>query len=527
MARKKTQQAPKPQSKSTAKPKAKPLAQADAVSMQDKYPQGMKWHLTFSHDNVVKMFDDSVAKYADKPCIDFYGKKLTYKEVGDLADRAAKGLQKQGILPGDKIGLCMPNSPYYPIMMFAALKTGATVVHYNPTYDDEKLEKLAHDSDTKTIVMLDLKNAGTDEYHAKIKSLLDKGVFKNAVVCPMGKMMPTGLSWGYWLTKQKWMASSGKNMVGFNKLIKNNGKIRPVSIKANDLAMLQYTGGTTGLPKGAMLTQFNLVSNACQIEQFFAKSPQKPDCEILLEPGKECVLGAMPFFHVFGLQIGMITPIKIGAEIAIVPNPRDLGDVLKTVERTKATLFPAVPRLFQGLIEFKDIDKYDISSLKIAVSGGAALPSNVQKSFESFSGCRILQGYGLSETSPVATAEPAYGMNTKGSIGIPMSGTEIRIVDMNDPEKIMPVGERGEICIKGPQVMRGYFLKGHFNDATETAKVMTKDGAFRTGDLGVMDENMITTITGRLKRLIIINGFNVYPDQIEEQIVKHPSVAEC
>jgi len=497
-------------------------AHANGASLKAFYPQGTQWDAKLKTEDLVTMFDAAIAKYGDKPCLDFYGVKLNYKQVGAMVDKAAKGFQAQGIGKGNKVGLCMPNSPYYPVMMFAALKTGATVVNYNPEYTEDKLEHLIKDSQTDIMVMLDLKALGPDKpYYAKLKNLADNGTLKKLIVCPMGKMMPAMLGFGYKLTKQKWFAASGRNVVSFAALTNNDGRPEKASIGKDDLAVLQYTGGTTGLPKGAMLSHYNLAANAAQIENFFGRGPGKPDSDALLAQGEEKVMAVLPFFHVFGLQISMITSMNLGAEIIIVPNPRDLDHVLGTIQRTKATLLPSVPKLLQGVSEFKNTHKYDLTSLRLAVSGGAALPSNVKASFEKSAGCAIKQGYGLSETAPVASAEAPYGDTDPASIGLAVPGTEIKIINP-DTMKTLNIGEMGEICIKGPQVMKGYF-----NDVAETAKVMTPDGFFRSGDLGIMSDKMEVTITDRLKRLIIINGFNVYPFQVEKEVVKHPAVAEC
>jgi long-chain acyl-CoA synthetase len=493
------------------------LSIADGNTLKGKYPPGIRWDSRLSRSTLVELSDRAVNEYAKLPFSNFMGKTLTYKEAGEMIDAAAKGLQEQGIGKGDKVGLCMANSPYYPIMFFAALKAGATVVNFNPTYADDKLKKLAEDSGTKTMVTLDLK-----QFAPKMKQLAADGTISKMIVCPMGDMMPRLTRIGFNWFSGKRARITGDNVVNFRALTKAGGKPEAVAVGPDDLAVLQYTGGTTGMPKAAMLTHFNLASNAMQVSSFFGVSPFKPDHPALLRPGKERILGVLPFFHVFGLQISMITAMQFGAEMVIVPDPRNIKDVLKTVHKQGPTLFPTVPRLLQAMAESKDLNKYNLKSLRLAVSGGAALPVPVRAAFEKATGCRIVQGYGLSETSPVASAEPPYGDTDGASIGLPMPGTMFRIAEAANPAKAVPLGEKGEIQIKGPQVMQGYF-----NDAAETSKVMTSDGWFRTGDIGVMNDKMVTSIVGRLKRLIIINGFNVYPDQVEAAIVKHPAVAEC
>lgn len=477
---------------------------------------------------LVELFDRAIEEFGPLPCMNFFGKRLTYSEVGDMVDRAAKGLQQQGIGKGSKVGLSMPNSPFYAIMMFAALKTGATVVNYNPTYAEEKLIHLVKDSGTDIMVTLDLKAS-----YPQIEKLVEQGHLKKVIVCPMGDMMPwlTSLAFRHLSGKQA-QVKTGEKIIAYDAIVNNDGKFAAARIAPSDLAIIQYTGGTTGMPKGAMLTHDNLAVNAAQIEATFSKKPGKNRPE-LLERGKENIMGVLPYFHIFGLQISMITAMKIGAEVTMVPDPRDINNVLKTMEKSRVTVLPGVPRLLQAIGEFQkktwwgwgpkvDASRFDLSSLKLTVSGGDALRTNVEDAFVKKTGCRVLQGYGLSETSPVASAHPHYANEYRGTLGRPMPGTQIRIADPADPGKTKPVGEIGEICIKGRQVMSGYF-----NDLAQTKEVMTPDGYFNSRDLGVMDENGVTKITGRTKRLIIINGMNVYPEQIEEKIARHPSIAEC
>ncbi len=491
------------------------LAIANGETLAGHYPADTDWYAPLEKSTLIELFDRAIFEHGHRPCIDFFGRKLNYLELGNLVNRAAKGLQAQGIGKGSKVGLSMPNSPYYPVMMFAALKTGATVVNYNPTYAEDKLRQLIKDSGTEIMVTLDL-NAS----YPQIEKLVREGHLQKAIVCPMGNMMPGLTSFMFrHFSGKKANPVFGENIVDYRSIAANDGRYAPVKIEPDDLAVLQYTGGTTGMPKAAMLTHNNLAVNAAQILSFFKA----------LRPGKEKIMGVLPFFHVFGLQISMITSLKLGAEMIAVPDPRDIKNLLKTMERTKATFLPTVPRLLQAISEFKnrtwwgktiDAKHFDLASLRLAISGGDALRANVERDFTEKTGCRIVQGYGLSETSPVATIQPP-GNVKPGTIGLPVARTEIRIALPDKPEQAVFIGEVGEICIRGPQVMTGYF-----NDAAQTAEVMTKDGFFRTRDLGVMGEDMVTSITGRLKRMIIINGLKVYAEEIEDKIALHPSIAE-
>jgi len=278
------------------------------------------------------------------------------------------------------------------------------------------------------------------------------------------------------------------------------------------------------VPKGAMLTHFNLVANCHQIEAFFGASPEKPSAPGLLRPGKERYLAAIPYFHVFGMMTAMLSSLKLGGHHILMPNPRDLKQVLQAIDKKKPTMFPAVPRLLQALSEHPDAGKYKFSSLLAVISGGAALPPAVKKSFEDATGQKdvIKQGYGLTETSPAVTSNPAYGANKPDSVGMAYPRTEIKIAHPDNPDQVMKIGEIGEILIRGPQVMKGYY-----NKPEETAAVITKDGWLMTGDLGYLDNDMYLHIVDRKKRMIIVNGYKVYPNQVEKAISEHPDVAEC
>lgn len=501
-------------------PKEK-LALADGKALKHVYPVGTRWDIEIPRIDLVRFMDETFARYSENPCIDFLGKKFSYREVSSLINQAAAGLQALGVTHGTKVGLCMPNSPYYPVMFFAALKAGAIVVNFCPMLTETELREQAEDSGTRIMVTIDLK-----DIYAKSRNLLDAGVFEHLVACRMEESLPFFKAQAYRFLKHHQIArETGDNpsVIAFRDLIAETHAWTPVNLDPSDVAVLQYTGGTTGVPKGAMLTHQNLVANACQIEEFFRASSDKPDAAAFLRPGKERVLASIPYFHIFGMTVAMITSMRFGGELLILPDPRNIKDTLKTIADRKPTLFPAVPRLLQAISEHPSVKSGDLSWLDTVISGGAALPNNVQDTFEETAGKSgvIKQGYGLTETSPVATSNPPCGTNKAGSVGLPLPGTQIKITDPENPDRILKIGEVGEICIGGPQVMKGYY-----NQDKETACVLY-DGWLHTGDIGYLDEDYYLYIVDRKKRLILVNGFSVFPTQIEQAIARHPSVAEC
>lgn len=501
------------------------------------YPQGINWDINIPHVDLMRIIDESIIKFSDRPAIDFLGKKLTYQELGQEISHAAKGLQEMGVKPGDKVGLYMPNTPYYPIMFMAALKMGATVVNYSPLYTKEELRRQIKDSGTSVMVSLDLK-----DFHDKAKDLVDEGTLDKMIRCPMSNMLPTFKGLAFNILKHKEIASDPthswfslrnkfndealdkRKYVTYRELTDNDAMYESVTVDPEDIAVLQYTGGTTGVPKGAMLSHFNLVSNAYQIEEFFGYSKGKEDDPAYIRAGQERVIATIPYFHVFGMMVSMISSMKMGSELVILPNPRDIKMTMNALQKHEPKIFPAVPRLLQAISEDESVFDFNLRGLGNVISGGAALPDDVAKNFEAAVGKDniIIQGYGLSETSPVAASNPATGVRKNDTVGLPYPRTEIKITDPDDPDKILDMGEVGEICIRGPQVMKGYY-----NRPDETAEVMTEDGWFRTGDLGYLDDDMYLKIVDRKKRMIIVNGHNAYPNQIEQVITSHPAVAEC
>lgn len=503
-------------------------AWASHQTLESRYPAGIHWDAMIPDDmTLVDLIEQAVQTYADQPCIDFLGKKYAYRDLDRLINQAAAGLQAIGVKPGVQVGLYMPNTPYYPVLFFAALKAGATVVNFCTMHTVAELRQQAEDSATRIVVTLDL-----TEFYDKAETLRQEGVLDRVVVCRMEAVLPFVKAKAFrFLKRHQWTdlrtQTNGNGLASpvlpFEDLVSTRIPFTPVAIAPSDLAVLQYTGGTTGTPKGAMLTHANLVANVFQIEAYFTASPDKPVVQALLRPGHERVLASIPYFHIFGMTVAMVMGLKLGGELLILPNPRDMKQTVKTLREKRPTLFPTVPRLLQALAECPGITAQDLSSLETVISGGAALPPGVVAEFERLAGKPglIRQGYGLTETAPVAACNPPFGANKSDSVGLPLPGTQIRITDPEHPDRVLPLGEVGEICIAGPQVMAGYFQRDQ-----ETSESLHQ-GWFRTGDLGYLDADYYVHIVDRKKRMILVNGFNVYPTQIEAVLSTHPAVAEC
>ncbi len=475
------------------------------------YPKGVDWHQSFTPTPLYQLLDDGAAKYGARPCTNFLGKVLTYREISRMVDQAAAGLQKLGIRKGSKVGLFMPNCPTFIVYYFATLKAGGTVVNYNPLYTLEELTFQVKDSETEIMVTLDLKLL-----FDKVEALMRAGTLKRAVVASFPALLPGAKSVLFKLFRGKELAHPERSPVATNVIAdadvrKNDGKYeKPAIDPLNDVAVLQYTGGTTGTPKGAMLTHANVYVNSKQGAAWAAN---------ILKPGEERALAALPFFHVFAMTAVMNFALAQGAELIIMPR-FVLDDAMALITKTKPTVMPGVPTMFIAMLNHPKLASFDLSSLKFCLSGGAALPVDVKQKFEKLTGCKLVEGYGLSEASPSVTCNPLDGPVKEGSIGQPLPGTVVSLRDLADPTREVPQGEKGEICISGPQVMKGYW-----NKPEETANQFV-GGFLRTGDVGIMDEEGFIFIVDRIKDLIICSGYNVYPRRIEEAIYEHPAVEE-
>jgi long-chain acyl-CoA synthetase len=472
------------------------------------YPENIDWQAEIPVKPLYALLDDSVDRFPQNPFLDFLGKKYSYGEVGDMVRRAAAGFQKLGVGKGTKVGLFLPNCPQFVVCFFGILKAGGTVVNYSPLYAEDQLLHQIEDSQTDIMVTLNL-----EALYPKMKAMLEKTRVKTLIIGTMPEVLPFPKSLLFPLVKRADVADvpDDSRHVAFAQLLNNDGTFEPATIDpASDIAVLQYTGGTTGVSKGAMLSHANLYANTVQGALWFEG----------LEMGRERMMGVLPFFHVFAMSVVMNLSVYIGAEI--VMHPRfELEPVLKDLSKKRPTLFPGVPTMYTAINHHPDLASYDLTSIKFCLSGGAPLPVEVKQRFEELTGASLREGYGLTESSPIACANPIAGVSKEGSVGLPVPGTSIFITDREDPTKILPQGEDGEICIKGPQIMLGYW--GRPEDTAETII----EGRLRTGDVGYMDEQGYTFIIDRMKDLILVGGFNVYPRHVEEGVYQHPAVEEC
>ncbi len=476
-----------------------------------RYPQGVDWHQSFSPFPLGELLERAAARFPSATCTNFLGRKLTYGEIDRLTEKAAKGLQKLGVAKGTKVGLFLPNSPTFIVYYFAVLRAGGTVVNFNPLYTLEELTLQIRDSETELMVTLDLK-----VLFEKVDALIQAGTLPRAIVASFPSLLPGTKATLFKLFKGRELVRparsvNAKKIILEADVLANDGKYtRPEIDPAHDLAVLQYTGGTTGVPKGAMLTHANVSINVQQCVAWVHG----------IEPGKERVLGALPFFHVFAMTAVMNFAIANAAEIVIMPR-FVLNDAMALISKTRPTVMSGVPTMFIAMINHPKLKSFDLTSLKFCLSGGAPLLLETKQRFEALTGCKVVEAYGLSETSPAVTINPLDGPVKALSIGQPIPATIVSLRDPASPEHEVPPGEKGEICIKGPQVMRGYWKKPE-----ETAAQFTADGYLRTGDVATMDTDGFVYIVDRIKDLIICSGYNVYPRNIEEAISKHPAVEE-
>lgn len=472
------------------------------------YPKGINWHETFHGKPLYFLLDEAAAKYPDNIALEFFGKTYTYAKLKDMVDRVARGLQRLGVVKGTRVGIFMPNCPQFVMAYYAILKVGGTVVNFNPLYSEREIEHQIHDAQVEVMFTVNLKLT-----YNKLPGFIGKTSLKKVVVSQFQEAMPMTTRALFVAAKGKDLIScpKDKNHVAFNELLDSpNLVVSPAFDPGSHIAVLQYTGGTTGVPKGAVLTHTNLFVNVQQSTRWMQG----------LEEGKERMLAILPFFHVFAMTVSMNLAIANGFMIIIHPR-FELKRVLEDIQSKKPTLIPGVSTLYATIANYKNVGKYDLSSVKMCISGGGPLPVEVKEQFEKITGCVVAEGYGLTEASPVTCCTPLVGKNKTGSIGLPFPGTIMEIIDKDDHVTPMKVGEVGEVCITGPQVMAGYL-----NRPDETDNVL-RDGRLHTGDLGKIDEEGYFYIVDRLKEMIIVGGYNVYPRNIEEVLYTHPDVAEA
>ena len=461
-------------------------------------------------NSLMDIFDQAFARFGNQVAFTCMDKSITYRQLDNYSRQMAAYLQSLGLVKGDKVAVMMPNILQYPIVMIAIIRAGLTLVNVNPLYTSNELEHQLNDSEAKALFIVEnfahtfekVVNKGQVR-HVVVASLGDmlglKGFLVNAVVRHVKKMVPEWNIPGHVSFKD-----------ALNKVAIGNYN-RP-NLALDDIAVLQYTGGTTGVAKGAMLTHRNLASNVEQCAPFLSLVFSKD------KPSGQYIAVALPLYHIFSFTACGLLGMKMGFSMLLITNPRDFPALCKDYAKYKPAFFPAVNTLFNGLVHHEGFRSLDHSNLKLSLGGGMSVLSDTAKAWERLTGNYIIEGYGLSETSPVLTLNPPGGYT--GKIGIPIPATDIKILD--DEGNELAMGEAGEICAKGPQIMVGYW-----NRPDETEKVMTKDGFFRTGDIGVMDDRGFIKIVDRKKDMILVSGFNVYPNEVEDIITAHPKVIEC
>ncbi|HEX7650385.1 MAG TPA: long-chain fatty acid--CoA ligase [Noviherbaspirillum sp.] len=479
------------------------------------YPEGVPAEIDWrQYRSLAHLLEDSFRQYASRNAFACMGKVLTYREVDALSAKFAAWLQGRDLQKGARVALMMPNVLQYPIAIAAVLRAGYVAVNVNPLYTPRELEHQLNDSGAEAIVIL-------ENFATTLEHVVDKTKVRHVVVATMGDLFGglKGMMVNFAVRKLKKMVPpySLPQAVSFRKAIAEGGrlKLKPVEIGPDDIAFLQYTGGTTGVSKGATLLHRNVVANVLQNDAWAQPALRK-------EPKVEAmnVVCALPLYHVFSLTACCLMGMRLGGMNILIPNPRDIPALVKELSKYKVSLFPAVNTLYNGLLNNPDFAKLDFSLLKVCNGGGTAVQKAVADRWMKVTGKPIAEGYGLSETSPVACCNPTDTNEFTGTIGLPIPSTEIAILD--DDGKPVPLGDTGEIAIRGPQVMAGYW-----NRPDETAKVMTPDAFFKTGDVGVMDERGYVKIVDRKKDMILVSGFNVYPNEIEAVVAAHPGVMEC
>ena len=477
------------------------------------YPDGVRWDAELPLMPVQQLLDDAVKRWPDNPAIEFMGRTLSYREFGDLVNHAAKGCQAIGVGPGVHVGLYLPNTPHYPIAFFGVLKAGGTVVNYSPLDAERVLAHKIEDSETDILVTLDLA-----ALYPQMARLLGGSRLKKLVVGNLADYTahPAGVRAQLQAAGQLAPVASDAKHISFEQLLANDGAYEPHALGdlRQAIVVLQYTGGTTGLPKGAMLTHANL-SAACA--QYFATSQGNPR---VLAEGVERVLVVLPLFHIYALTVNLLYGVRLGA-LMVLHARFDLDAVIKDLVDKRITLFAGVPTMYMAMANHPTVKAGGLRSLQFCGSGGAPLPVEVGQRFMELTGCKLNEGWGMTETSPTGTFTPVHGMRKAGSCGMPLPGIELKFESLTEPGQAAAPGEPGELCIKGPNVMKGYWK----NEAA-TAKAMTADGFFRSGDVAKMDEDGFVFIVDRTKDMLLCGGYNVYPRVIEEAIYEHPAVEE-
>jgi long-chain acyl-CoA synthetase len=475
------------------------------------YPPGVTWDAVLETGPVQAILEGAAKTWPDRPALDFGGRVLSYSELDRLADRMAAGLQAWGVGPGVHVGIYLPNTPHYFIAFFGILKAGGTVVNYSPLDASAVLEHKVEDSETDLLFTLDMKSL-----YPQMHAMLGHTRLRGLIVGGYGDFAadPAAIAAGQQAAGDLVAVAYGDRIRRFSDLLADAAPVRHgIGDPAEAIAVLQYTGGTTGLPKGAILTHANLTAATSQILETTQTDPP------VLRPGQERLLAVLPPFHVYALVVNMLMGIKLGAELVLHAR-FDLHAVLGDLTAKHITVFCGVPTMYVGLLQ-ADLSGLDLSSLRLCNSGGAPLPLEIQQRFQSVTGASLNEGWGMTETSAIGSFTPGQGVRHPGSCGIPGPGVDFRFLDITDPSRVLPLGERGEIAVRGPNIMKGYW-----KNPGATAEAISPDLYLRTGDVGWMDEDGYVYIVDRTKDMLLCGGFNVYPRVIEEAIYQHASVAE-
>ena len=480
------------------------------------YPEGVPAEIDASqYDSLVSLMEESFSKYADRTAYSFMGQNIGYQETDVKSQALAAYFQSLGLEKGDRVAVMMPNVPQYPVAVAAILRAGLVVVNVNPLYTPRELEHQLKDSGAKAIVII-------ENFAITLQKCIQQTQVKHVVLCAMGDMlsMPKGALVNFVVRNVKKMVPDFflPRVVKFNQALRRGQKARFVKpqVHSDDIALLQYTGGTTGVSKGAVLLHRNVIANLLQSEAW--NDPVMKRVPANEQPTSVC---ALPLYHIFAFTVNMMLGMRTGGKNILIPNPRDLPAVLKELSRQTFHSFPAVNTLFNGLANHPDFDKVNWKNLKVSVGGGMAVTSAVAALWLQKTGCPICEGYGLSETSPSASCNPTTSTQFTGTIGVPLPSTLMKLLD-DEGNEVTALGQPGEIAIKGPQVMAGYWQR-----PDETARCMTPDGYFKSGDIGIRDDRGYFKIVDRKKDMILVSGFNVYPNDVEETVSLCPGVLEC
>ena len=477
------------------------------------YSEGVRWDMDLRPRLVPSILDEALRQWPDHPALEFMGRRLRYSELAALTDRAAKGLQKLGVGPGVHVGLFLPNTPHYMIAFFGVLKAGGTAVNYSPLDAAKVLEHKIEDSRTDLLFTLDMA-----ALYPQMAGMLGKTRLRKLIVGNLAEMTaaPGAVTAQMQSGKQLAEVNWDESHVSFAQLLDNDGQFAAPAQgdPLETVAVLQYTGGTTGLPKGAMLTHANLTAASAQ---YFEATRGNPP---VLEQGAERFLAVLPPFHIFALTVNMLFGMTLGAEL-ILHVRFDPKAALDDIANKRVSVFCGVPTMFTAVIDQPEAASRDLRSLKFCGSGGAPLPLELARRFSEITGCKLSEGWGMTETAPTGTFTPARGVGKAGSCGLPMPRIEIKLLSLEDPNRYVALGEKGEMCIRGPNVMKGYW-----NNPQATAESTTFDGLFRTGDVAYMDDDGYIFIVDRCKDMLLCSGYNVYPRVLEEAIYEHPAVAE-